>query len=54
MSENVAAWTRELARLEKRMAVRPPMPPLLRHRLQQRHAEIAEFLAANARTEALS
>ncbi|MFE9813053.1 hypothetical protein [Streptomyces sp. NPDC005548] len=50
--ENVAAWTRELARLEKRMATRPAMPPLLLHRLQERHAEITEFLANTARTEA--
>jgi hypothetical protein len=45
---------RELARLEKRMAIRPAMPPLLWHRLQERHADITEFLADNARTEALS
>ncbi|WP_217368226.1 hypothetical protein [Kitasatospora sp. MMS16-BH015] len=48
---NVAAWTRVLVRLEQRMAMRPAMPPLRLHRLQQRHAEITEFLAANTRTE---
>ncbi|MGW0885768.1 hypothetical protein [Streptomyces sp. NPDC002671] len=52
--ENVAVWTRELARLEKRMAARPAMPPLRQHRLQQRHAEITEFLATNTRTESLA
>ncbi|MFJ5924668.1 hypothetical protein ACIQF6_18915 [Kitasatospora sp. NPDC092948] len=52
--ENVAAWTRELARLEKRMAARPAMPPLLQHRLQQRHAEITEFLSTNTRTESIA
>ncbi|MFD7487738.1 hypothetical protein [Streptomyces mirabilis] len=50
--QNVAAWTRELTRLEKRLASRPEMPPLLQHRLRQRHTEISDFLTANTPTGA--
>lgn len=43
-AENIAAWQREANRLDARLATRPPLPPLLRHRLQARRAEIAAFL----------
>jgi len=46
-AENVQAWQRELARIERRQAARPPLPPLLAARLTARHAEITEFLTRN-------
>ncbi|MFJ2218404.1 hypothetical protein ACIQVO_40150 [Streptomyces sp. NPDC101062] len=50
-ADNISAWTRELVRLEERMAVRPAMPPRRLQLALQRHAEITEFLAANTSTE---
>jgi integrase len=45
--ENVAAWQRELARIDKRLGSRPTLTPRLRQLLQGRRAEIAEFLTAS-------
>ncbi|MER5618539.1 hypothetical protein [Streptomyces sp. NPDC002215] len=45
--ENTAAWQREIARIDKRIASRPTLPPRLRQLLESRRAEIAEFLGAN-------
>ncbi|MGW7613484.1 hypothetical protein ACWGKW_40830 [Streptomyces sp. NPDC054766] len=46
-AENAQAWQRELERIERRLAGRPPLPPLLAHRLSERRAEITEFLESN-------
>ena len=43
-TENIAAWQREIDRIDRRLAARPPLPPLLLHRLQARRAEITAFL----------
>lgn len=45
--ENTRAWQRELARIERRLTGRPLLPPLLLHRLNERRAEITEFLVSN-------
>ncbi|HEY9332327.1 MAG TPA: hypothetical protein VIS09_29490 [Streptomyces sp.] len=45
--ENVAAWQRVIARIDTRLASRPTMPPLRRQHLQNRRAEVVEFLTAN-------
>ncbi len=45
--ENIAAWQREIDRITKRLATRPTLPPLLRHRLEERRAEITAFLMKN-------
>ncbi|MFJ2590652.1 hypothetical protein [Streptomyces sp. NPDC087538] len=45
--ENTAAWQREIDRITRRLASRPTLPPLLRHRLESRRAEIAAFLLEN-------
>ena len=46
-TENIAAWQREIDRIGTRLAARPPLPPLLQHRLETRHAEVTAFLARN-------
>ncbi|MFE9121470.1 hypothetical protein [Streptomyces sp. NPDC007172] len=46
-AENTAAWQREIARIDKRLASRPTLAPRLRQRLQHRRAEVVEFLTAN-------
>ncbi|WP_405433347.1 hypothetical protein [Streptomyces anulatus] len=46
-AENTAAWQREIARIDKRLASRPTLAPRLRQRLQTRRAEVVEFLTAN-------
>lgn len=46
-AENTAAWQREIARIDKRLASRPTLAPRLRQRLQNRRAEVVEFLTAN-------
>ncbi|MCX4819668.1 hypothetical protein OG883_07060 [Streptomyces sp. NBC_01142] len=46
-AENVAAWQREIARIDKRLASRPTLAPRLRQRLQHRRAEVVEFLTDN-------
>lgn len=45
--ENTAAWQREVDRITHRLASRPTLPPLLRHRLESRRAEITAFLLEN-------
>ncbi|MFB7287780.1 hypothetical protein [Actinacidiphila glaucinigra] len=43
-SQNTAAWQREIDRIDRRIASRPPLPPLLQHRLETRRAEITALL----------
>ncbi|KPI21715.1 hypothetical protein OV450_7612 [Actinobacteria bacterium OV450] len=45
--ENIAAWHGEIARIDKRLASRPLLAPRLRQRLQNRRAEVVEFLTRN-------
>jgi hypothetical protein len=47
---NTAAWQREIDRIDRRLASRPALPPLLRHRLEARRAEITAFLLENNTT----
>ncbi|WP_329160515.1 hypothetical protein OHB49_13635 [Streptomyces sp. NBC_01717] len=42
--DNVTAWRQEVDRIDSRLATRPAPPPLLQHRLNQRQAEIENFL----------
>ncbi|PNE43500.1 hypothetical protein AOB60_00885 [Streptomyces noursei] len=42
--ENIAAWQREIDRIDRRLRARRTLPPLRRHRLIARRDEIAEFL----------
>jgi hypothetical protein len=51
-TENIAAWQREIDRIDTRLATRPPLPPLMRHRLEARRTEITAFLARNTGSEA--
>ncbi|WP_157536681.1 hypothetical protein [Kitasatospora mediocidica] len=48
--ENTAAWQREIDRITHRLAARPPLPPLLRRRLEGRRTEITAFLLENTTT----
>lgn len=48
--ENTAAWQREIERTTRRLATRPTLPPLLRHRLEARRTEITAFLLENTTT----
>lgn len=48
--ENTAAWQREIDRIDRRLASRPLLPPLLRHRLEARRAEISAFLTRTTTT----
>jgi hypothetical protein len=43
-SNNTEAWRAELDRIDRRLAARPPLPPLMQHRLMSRRAEIEAFL----------
>ncbi|MFE5586380.1 hypothetical protein [Kitasatospora sp. NPDC056531] len=45
--ENVAAWQRVIARIDKRLASRPLLAPRLRQRLQNRRTEVVKFLTGN-------
>ncbi|WP_405480516.1 hypothetical protein [Streptomyces anulatus] len=47
--ENVAAWQRVIARIDKRLASRPILAPRLHRRLQHRRSEVVEFLLANGK-----
>jgi len=47
---NTAAWQAELARLDARLATRPPLPPLLHQQLSDRRAETARFLHRHQET----
>ena len=49
---NTAAWQREIDRIGRRLASRPALPPLLRHRLEARRAEITAFLSQNTTNRA--
>lgn len=42
--DNIAAWHREIDKITGRLAARPPLPPLLRRRLEDRRTEITAFL----------
>ena len=46
-ADNVLAWQRQLGRIERRLAARPPLPPRLKFRQIARHGEIVEFLTSN-------
>ncbi|MFJ9776141.1 hypothetical protein ACIRVF_33725 [Kitasatospora sp. NPDC101157] len=48
--ENTATWQREIDRIDRRLTSRPPLPPLLRHRLDARRAETTAFLRRNSTT----
>ena len=50
--DNIAAWQREVDRITRRLATRPPLPPLLQRRLEDRRAEITTFLSRNFTTRA--
>jgi hypothetical protein len=45
--ENTAAWQREIARIDKRLASRPVLAPRLNSLLRSRQAEIVAFLTEN-------
>ena len=49
--QNTAAWQHEIDRITHRLASRPPLPPLLRHRLESRREEIAAFLSKNTNAQ---
>jgi integrase len=42
--DNIASWHSELDKITERLAARPPLPPLLRRRLEDRRTEITAFL----------
>jgi hypothetical protein len=42
--DNVASWHSEIDKITERLAARPPLPPLLRRRLEDRRTEITAFL----------
>jgi hypothetical protein len=42
--QNIAALRAEQGRIEHELAIRPSLPPLLKHRLQDRRERILEFL----------
>jgi hypothetical protein len=44
MKQNVAALRTEQGRIEHELAIRPSLPPLLKHRLQDRRERILQFL----------
>ncbi|MEN3615308.1 hypothetical protein AAH979_38000 [Plantactinospora sp. ZYX-F-223] len=44
-ADNTAAWNAEFARLDRRLAAKPPLPPLLAHRMQNRREQIQRLLA---------
>src|ERR1039457_1096455 len=46
-SDNTAAWQREIDRIDRRLVSPPALPPLLRHPLEGRRAEITPFLSTN-------
>jgi len=49
-SANTEVWRAELDRIDRRLAARPPLPPLMQHRLASRRAEIETFLSRNTST----
>lgn len=42
--DNIASWHNEIDKITERLAARPPLPPLLRRRLEDRRMEITAFL----------
>ena len=44
-SDNIAAWHAEINHIDRRLAARPPLPPLLQHQQQERRQQIILFLA---------
>jgi len=50
--DNIAAWQREADRITRRLTTRPPLPPLLQRRLEDRRAQITTFLSRNSATRA--
>jgi hypothetical protein len=46
-SSNTEAWRAELDRVDRRLGARPPLPPLMQHRLMSRRTEIEAFLNHN-------
>jgi transposase len=42
--DNIASWHGEIDKITERLAARPPLPPLLRRRLEDRRTEITTFL----------
>ncbi|MEU8100563.1 hypothetical protein [Streptomyces rubiginosohelvolus] len=48
---NIDSWQRELDRIAQRLTTRPPLPPLLQRRLEQRQAEISAFLHRHSLTK---
>jgi hypothetical protein len=51
---NIAAWTRVVDRIDRRLRTHPALPPLLEHRLRGRRQEILDFLDRNAPHRAAS
>jgi hypothetical protein len=49
---NTQTWARELDQIDSRLDSRPPLPPLLQHRLRQRRQEITDFLGRHTNTKA--
>jgi hypothetical protein len=41
---NITSWREEITRIDRRLNARPPLPPLLEHRLRARKTEILTFL----------
>jgi integrase len=42
--DNIASWHGEIDKITQRLGARPPLPPLLRRRLEDRRTEITAFL----------
>lgn len=49
--DNATAWQRQLQHIERQLAARPPLPPLLQTRLRERREEITAFLRDNGLLE---
>jgi integrase len=47
---NIASWHSEIDKITERLAARPPLPPLLRRRLEDRRTEITAFLDRTSAT----
>lgn len=50
-AHNINNLREEVARIDRELAARPPIPPLLEARLRTRQAEITEFLNRNTPQE---
>ncbi|MFG1858926.1 site-specific integrase [Actinomadura geliboluensis] len=49
---NIVSWEDEIARIDRQLARRPALPPLLQHNLTGRKTDIEVFLARHAREKA--